>query len=339
MAETKENEPMEVDTTPFEPVSILKLTKDAQQKHGLRHGNYKRYGDYCDRRIRRLRRALKYTHTYKCVPNHKAKFVLRPITSDVINDKRFLELVVFDVEHCWARGMEFKVASENEKHARQIFHARRRLIKAVQHAENLDSAVNTSPRFDDFTKTEGKAYVASIQGAAFLEKRKWAEALEKYINSRFIYEKLVKNVKNEELKALYEQKVKELTNIIKLCEYHAGKKGLDVVPDVSQLDLNETLEDSLKNVEIEPKNEKERKKQEKAENKKKKEQQPLPQPVPAKPSFFNLALKHFTLPEEIETIANTKPAAKKPTKQGSQEEPQEASGIGGMVRNLLWGSK
>ncbi|CAD5233181.1 unnamed protein product [Bursaphelenchus xylophilus] len=334
MAETKENEAMEVDTTPFEPVSILKLTKDAQQKHGLRHGNYKRYGDYCDRRIRRLRRALKYTHTYKCVPNHKAKFVLRPVNADVVNDKRFLELVVFDVEHCWARGMEFKVASENEKHARQIFHARRRLIKAVQHAENLDSSVNSSPRFDEFTKTEGKAYVASIQGAALLEKRKWSEALDKYVNSRFIYQKLVKNVKNEELQALYEQRVKEISNIIKLCEYHAGKKGVDVAPDVSQLDLNETLEDSLKNVEIEePKSEKEKKKQEKADKKKKKEQQPLPQPVPAKPTFFDLALKHFTLPQEITDIANTQPPAP------AKGEAAQPAGLGGMVRNLFWGSK
>lgn len=41
-----ENEPMDVEEAlaPFSTIHVLKLVKDAQQMHGLRHGNYKRYG-------------------------------------------------------------------------------------------------------------------------------------------------------------------------------------------------------------------------------------------------------------------------------------------------------
>lgn len=40
-------------------VSVLKLIKDVQQQHGLRHGDYQRYRGYCSRRISRLRKVLK----------------------------------------------------------------------------------------------------------------------------------------------------------------------------------------------------------------------------------------------------------------------------------------
>ncbi|CAG2059476.1 unnamed protein product [Timema podura] len=40
---------------------ILKIIKDAQQQHGLRHSDYQRYRGYCSRRIRRLRKVLHTT--------------------------------------------------------------------------------------------------------------------------------------------------------------------------------------------------------------------------------------------------------------------------------------
>lgn len=42
--------------------------------------------------------------------------------------------------------MEFKFASEDEVHARQKFHARTRLGKALQLARNLDTIAKTSSR-------------------------------------------------------------------------------------------------------------------------------------------------------------------------------------------------
>ena len=41
-------------------VEILSLIKGAQAQHGLRHGNYQRYREYCSRRLQRLRKVLKF---------------------------------------------------------------------------------------------------------------------------------------------------------------------------------------------------------------------------------------------------------------------------------------
>lgn len=83
---------MEVDSVPqlptFDTLYLLKLIKDSQQKHGLRHNDYKRYGDYCNRRMRRLRKSLKFTHQHKCVPKHRAKFQVKKVTPETITELR-----------------------------------------------------------------------------------------------------------------------------------------------------------------------------------------------------------------------------------------------------------
>jgi signal recognition particle subunit SRP68 len=38
------------------------MTKAAQIQHGLRHGDYTRYRQYCARRLTRLRKTLAFTH-------------------------------------------------------------------------------------------------------------------------------------------------------------------------------------------------------------------------------------------------------------------------------------
>lgn len=59
--------------------SVFRITKDAQQQHGLRHGDYQRYRGYCSRRLRRLRKVLKipqvctYSLNYE---NNYVKFVM-----------------------------------------------------------------------------------------------------------------------------------------------------------------------------------------------------------------------------------------------------------------------
>ncbi len=41
---------------------VLNMTKAAQIQHGLRHGDYARYRQYCARRLTRLRKTLGFTH-------------------------------------------------------------------------------------------------------------------------------------------------------------------------------------------------------------------------------------------------------------------------------------
>ncbi|KAI6190374.1 hypothetical protein M3Y97_00110900 [Aphelenchoides bicaudatus] len=218
-------EPMELDDPqlpPFETLHLLKLIKDSQQKHGLRHNDYKRYSDYCDRRIRRIRKTLKFTNLHRCVPKHRAKFVGKKVTADVVTDLKFVELLTYQVEHCWARGMEFKFASEDEHHTRQKFHARRRLGKAMKHAEQLDSIAKTLPRIDSLTKLEAQAYFNYISAAFYLEKKEWQAALDNYRQSKAIYEKLSKIAQDSYLTALYDNRCRELTGMIKVCEFNCS---------------------------------------------------------------------------------------------------------------------
>ncbi|KAI6217745.1 Signal recognition particle subunit SRP68 [Aphelenchoides fujianensis] len=241
MSAAEDGGTMEVDApaAPFETLRILKLVKDAQQMHGLRHGSYKRYGDYCGRRMQRLRRALKATHQQKNVSKHRAKFQYKKITPDLVNDQRFLELLIFNVEHCWAQGMDFKLASENENQSRKKFHSRNRLCKSLQYARELEQLADACTQVNSLTKLEAKAYNAFIAGTLHLEKAKWVEALEQFQHSKKIYEKLAEIDGRSEVTVYYEGRGRELANMIKVCEYNSGGTASPVVPEMMSLSLGE----------------------------------------------------------------------------------------------------
>lgn len=40
---------------------LLKMIKEAQQQHGLRHQDYQRYRTYCSSRLQRIRKVLNFT--------------------------------------------------------------------------------------------------------------------------------------------------------------------------------------------------------------------------------------------------------------------------------------
>ncbi|KAG8221898.1 hypothetical protein J437_LFUL006716 [Ladona fulva] len=61
---------------------ILKIIKEAQQQHGLRHGDYQRYRGYCTRRIRRLRKVLRITQ------GDKRHFKKKEITEAMVKDEK-----------------------------------------------------------------------------------------------------------------------------------------------------------------------------------------------------------------------------------------------------------
>ncbi|EYC33056.1 hypothetical protein Y032_0002g578 [Ancylostoma ceylanicum] len=96
--EDVEMEDVSVDQTPFPTVHLLQMVKDAQQQHGLRHADYNRYRSYCRSKLNRVRHALKFINTHKCVRRHKAKFVKRPMNELDFADERYrrnIELLSF----------------------------------------------------------------------------------------------------------------------------------------------------------------------------------------------------------------------------------------------------
>lgn len=83
------------------------MIKNAQQQHGLRHGDYQRYRGYCTRRIRRLRKALKFPQ------GDKRHFKRRDVTIAQLTskraDERYIHIPLISAERDWSYAMQVNV--------------------------------------------------------------------------------------------------------------------------------------------------------------------------------------------------------------------------------------
>ncbi|VDN24228.1 unnamed protein product [Gongylonema pulchrum] len=163
---------------PFATLSILQLIKDAQQKHGLRHGDYQRYRGYCARRIRRIRRSLGFTHLHKGVPKHSAKFFQRKLVTEVVTEQRYLQTALFDAERNWAFAMQLKQEMGEDLHSRKRFHMIAKIRRAAKHSSILESVVRSCDRVDAVTRLEAQAYNAWVNGSLRFEQKQWKGALD-----------------------------------------------------------------------------------------------------------------------------------------------------------------
>lgn len=116
------------------------MIKDAQQQHGLRHGDYQRYRGYCTRRIRRLRKALKYPQ------GDKRHFKRRDVTLSQLTgkkaDERFIHIPLISAERAWAYAMQLKQEANTEP--RKRFHLINKLRRACFYALQLQELCNVS---------------------------------------------------------------------------------------------------------------------------------------------------------------------------------------------------
>ena len=93
----------EEDEGPLEDVSLdlFDLVRSSRNAHGLRHGDYLRYRQYCSRRLLRLRRSLKLTHG-------KGRYKPQPLELRMVRDPKHLMLPLFCCERAWAYAMQVK---------------------------------------------------------------------------------------------------------------------------------------------------------------------------------------------------------------------------------------
>lgn len=112
---------------------VLRLIRDAQQQHGLRHGDYQRYRGYCTRRIGRLRKALKLPQ------GDKRHYKKRDVGVELIEvknaDERFLHIPLILSERAWSYAMQLRQESNTEP--RKKFHLVNKLRKAFVYAQQL----------------------------------------------------------------------------------------------------------------------------------------------------------------------------------------------------------
>lgn len=195
-------------------LDILTTIKQNQNQHGLRHGDYQRYRNYCSRRVRRLRRSLKFTHG-------KHKFQKKNVEVETVTDSRYLLLVLMEAERSWSYAMQLK---DNTSEPRVRFHMHRKLAKAAKQAKQLEIICNA--KADKKTTLEAEAYSAWMGGNILLEKEEWEEALSHFIKARTIFDQLGK-VGDSDYQDICRQKVEEIEPSIRYCNYNLGKKGDD----------------------------------------------------------------------------------------------------------------
>ncbi|XP_011497811.1 PREDICTED: signal recognition particle subunit SRP68 [Ceratosolen solmsi marchali] len=193
-------------------LEILKIIKEAQQQHGLRHGDYQRYRGYCSRRLRRLRKVLK-------VPQgDRRHFKRRDIIASMVSEDKFLQIPLTMAERAWSYAMQLRQESNTEP--RKKFHLISRLRKAGSHAlelQQLIESIDCDPR----TKLEAQAYVAYIQGSINFELQSWVPAMENFKKAQVVYENLAKALPESE-QIIYKARVEELAPNLRYCAYNIG---------------------------------------------------------------------------------------------------------------------
>ncbi|XP_061191309.1 signal recognition particle subunit SRP68-like [Saccostrea echinata] len=196
-------------------VEVLQLVKEAQQQHGMRHGDFQRYRSYCSRRIRRIRKSLHFPQGSK----HKVQ--PKKITVEKLTDVRYLHLPLFCAERAWYYAMQLK--SEANTEPRKKFHMLARIKKALMYAEEFASLCS-SPKCDARTKLESQAYLSLLKGGLYFEQEDWKAAMEFYTKAKTIYEKLG-SAFTEDIQQLYLQQVEEITPNLRYCAYNIGDQS------------------------------------------------------------------------------------------------------------------
>uniref|UniRef100_A0A914HDZ8 Signal recognition particle subunit SRP68 n=1 Tax=Globodera rostochiensis TaxID=31243 RepID=A0A914HDZ8_GLORO len=260
------------------------------QKHGLRHENYQRYRGYCARRIERIRKSLKFMHSYKCAPKRAAKFVARNVSAELVGDLRFLQIVVFEVERNWAYAMQMKFETIDLPLSRKKFHMRQKLRRAVKCALFLESLADGNQLVHRITHLETKSYVSFICGSLELELKNWKGAVDAFDRARAGYAELFGQVKGNELDETYAAKCRDVENLLNLCQAQSGDANV-LLSTVSSVNLNASederklpLEQGV--IKAAPGN-----------TKQKKRLRLAMEPKPLKPFFFDLAL-NFIKPSD-----------------------------------------
>ncbi|XP_039277199.1 signal recognition particle subunit SRP68 [Nilaparvata lugens] len=210
---------------PLFTFEILKIIKDAQQQHGLRHGDYQRYRGYCKRRIRRLRKVLHLAQ------GDRRHFKRKDVTHAHLTDERYLYIPLMQAERAWSYAMQLRQEANTEP--RKRFHLSSRLRKATVYADLLNNLCE-SEKCDARTKLEAQAYVAWMHGSLFFELKNWKPAMENLEKALVVYEKLC-GALSEEDQLVYKQKCDELDPSLRFCAYSIKDAGGSASSNLEEL--------------------------------------------------------------------------------------------------------
>ncbi|XP_033214925.1 signal recognition particle subunit SRP68 [Belonocnema kinseyi] len=204
-------------------LEILKIIKEAQQQHGLRHSDYQRYRGYCSRRLRRLRKVLKIPQ------GDRRHFKRRDVHTAMVSDDKFLQVPLVMAERAWSYAMQLRQESNTEP--RKKFHLISRLRKAAIYSLQLQELIE-SVNCDARTKLEAQAYVAWIHGSLHFELQLWNAAMENLKKAQVVYENLAAALPEVE-QIMYKARVEELAPSLRYCAYNIGDTS--AIDDLMQM--------------------------------------------------------------------------------------------------------
>ncbi|KAK1929138.1 Signal recognition particle subunit SRP68 [Phytophthora citrophthora] len=220
-------------------VPILETVKAAQLQNGLRHRDFQRYRQYCTRRLRRIRKSVKFTH------GKGKQFINKKVDAETATENRLLYLPLYNAERAWGYAMQLKEddnldKSENgeDANSRIKFHLNGRLRKATEWSRRLVEIC--AARADARTSLEAEAYAAYMAGNLAFHREEHVAALEKFGTARRIYADL-SQVGTSSQKELFSRSADELQPFIRFCEHRLALQGRSASSvETSSLELQST---------------------------------------------------------------------------------------------------
>jgi signal recognition particle subunit SRP68 len=195
-------------------VEIIATIKSAQSQNGLKHSDYQRYRRYCSKKLRHLRKSLKFFFGH-------GKFEKKEITTELCDDNRYILLLLFNAERSWSYAMQLRQHISSNPSSIGKRHLLTRLRKAVKWSERLESIVNSVG--DVKSTLEAQAYKAVMQGNLDLECQQWEAARDSFLNAQAVYCKLENVVDSIEAVAI-QQKLAHIQPMIKYCLHQIGNE-------------------------------------------------------------------------------------------------------------------
>ncbi|KAF4046313.1 RNA-binding signal recognition particle 68 [Phytophthora infestans] len=225
-------------------VPILETVKAAQLQNGLRHRDFQRYRQYCTRRLRRIRKSVKFTH------GKGKQFINKKVDVETATENRLLYLPLYNAERAWGYAMQLKEddildKSENgeDANSRIKFHLNGRLRKAAEWSQRLSEIC--AARADARTSLEAEAYAAYMAGNLAFHREEHIAALEKFGTARRIYADL-SQVGTSSQKELFSGSADELLPFIRFCEHRLALQGRTASSaETSSLELGDGANNSL----------------------------------------------------------------------------------------------
>lgn len=206
-------------------LAILATARAAQAAHGLKHGDFARYRQYCTRRLLRLRRGARLTQG-------RGRFAPRPIgADDARRDPRALLVVLFSAERAWAAAMAGKKPGEGGSEAGRRRRVVLKLRRAVQAAELLRALV--ADVGDERTVFEAEAYAGWMAATLDLECEEWATALAGFERVGKVYAGIVAMCDGGAEAAAFEERADEVATAARFCRYNLSRAAPDGVGDGS----------------------------------------------------------------------------------------------------------